>query len=114
MSTLERKIIEKKTESGIAVSIKEYITARERQPLQNILYSQVNASKLTSKTTDASEVLDSMDSSLFLKYNHGLVEVFVVSINGNEENVGELALDLPSTDYDEIVSWVSEMISPKK
>jgi hypothetical protein len=93
MSDRQTKQLE--TPGGHKVVLKEYITAREFLPIMKAVPTTPTAA-------------DNVEKGL------NLIDVAVISIDGNSEKVSELAQDLPMEDYLFIVQEVTKLVNFQK
>lgn len=95
------------------VDIKEWITGREREYIEGAMLSGVNAKpRVAGKDTNIE--IDKMNmESLIQETNHRAIKSFVVSIDGNSEDVVTQVLDMHEVDTAFILKAIDE-ISKKK
>ncbi len=86
------------TPSGKAVTLKSYLTARERNELRAVFLSNVSTdpANLQPKIADLS-------GELLERAERKILELAVVAYDGNSENVIERLLDGSPEDYDFVV-----------
>jgi hypothetical protein len=92
----ETKII--KTPSGKEVILKSYLTAGERDELMSII---LNEMKFNAETNEP--VIKEIPGHLYLPFKKKLLELLVVSYDGNSENILGRLSEILSEEYDFIV-----------
>ena len=83
---------------GIDIEIKTYITGREYEEIEDILYKGIKLSAIADKGSQAAKV--GMDDGSFIKeQKHKAIELMIVSVKGETENVLDKVLDMEKDDY---------------
>lgn len=93
----ETKVI-KTPVDGVEIVIKTYITGREFEEIEDILYSGLSMSAIADKGSSAANVKFA-DGSFIKKQTHKAIELLINSVNGSSENVLDDILDLKKEDY---------------
>ena len=85
------------------IEIKTYLTAREEQEIQKVLYdaAEISSGIVADMKGSKGEVMLNMERKL--------MEMSVVSIDGNNENIVEKLLDMRNTDYDFIKEEIDKI-----
>lgn len=97
---MERATKTFKTESGKEVEVKEYLTGPENNQLKAALFDGI--------TVGTEKDMDRMPLSNTFKREEKLLEMAVVSFDGNKENVLERINELPSYEYDALLKQIGE------
>lgn len=89
--------------------VKTYATAREFQAIQQtgLKSTKIEMAGETPKVSD-------FDASVIFEMHQELVRQMVVSLDGSAENVLDRCLELPSDDYDLIVTALDQIVTKKK
>ena len=95
----ETKVI--KTPSGDAIEIKTYITGREVETIEDIMYAEVK------------DPSGKFNMTFLRRQTHKLIEIMVVSINQKKEDLLNIILDMKSEDYIFIIKELDGMTSGK-
>ena len=109
MDNKERPTIEFKTQNGHVVVIREYITGREANEIQQ---SYLKDAKV--QIVNGAPQIEDFDVTADDKAKRLMLEKMVVSVDGVAENVADLVLDLRNEDYEEIVELLNEKTGKKK
>jgi len=78
---------------GHKVEIKTYITGREQEQIDDILFSQIKVSAGTNIN------VKELGGSFMTDQTHKLIEIMVVSVNDKKENILDAILDMKKADY---------------
>lgn len=96
------------TPSGINVMVNTYVTGRESEQIQDILYKSVNFSAMTTNSNKEAKV--NLDGGSFItEQTHKVIEIMVVSINDSKENILNTVLDMREVDYTFIVNEINKI-----
>lgn len=95
----EREIRTITLKSGKQVSIKTYLTARERNELRGVFFGNFKIDAAGGKPE-----IKEIDGSVLGKAEEKLIDLAVVSFDGSTENVPQRLLDGSTADYDEVVA----------
>ena len=91
------------------VEIKEWITGRESELIFSATAKHYKMKPDSYGTGAPSEI----DGTIVLEMYHKYIEAYVVSIDKKSENLLEIALDLPSTDYDFLIKEIDSLHQKK-
>jgi len=110
----ERETINFKTSFGTEFEIKAWLTAREEQAINNVIFSHVkfNPSMKASDARDGkgmSMAFNEVPASITIDQQKETIKQFVVSMNGSKENIVERCLDLRASEYDELIKKITEI-----
>ncbi len=88
---------------------KSYATAREHQAIQRTLLrdAKFDISAGAQKVTD-------FDPTVMFEMQEELVRQLVVSVDGVTEGLVDICFELPSEDFDALVTALDEIVSKKK
>jgi len=109
METKERPKIEFKTKNGHVIVVKEYITGREANEIQG---SYLKNAKV--KIVNGAPQIDDFDVTADDKAKRLMIELMIISVDGNTEGVTDAVLDLNNIDYEEVVEKLNELTGKKK
>ena len=109
---MERETKTVKTPHGHEVVIKTYLTGREAEQVQQVLYTDIKMSMgdLASGKTEIKEI----PAAAIIAQQRKALEVLLVSIDGSTENVLDRFLDLHSEDCDAVKDEVSTITNFRK
>jgi len=96
------------TPSGAKVVVNTYITGRESEQIQDILYKSVNFSAMASNANKEAN-LNLNSGSFITEQTHKIIEIMVVSIDGSNENVLNAVLDMKEIDYSFVVDEINRI-----
>jgi len=96
-----------KTPHGHEVVLKAYLTGREAEQVQKVLYADIKMS-MSDLESGKTEIKD-IPASAILAQQRKALELLLVSIDGVSENVIEKYLDLHSEDCAAITAEVSSI-----
>lgn len=109
MENSSRPTLDFATGSGAKLVLYTYITGREFNEIQG---TYMDNAKIT--LVNGQPQVEGFDPKSDERATAKLIEKAVVSVNGVTENVLELVMNLPSTDYLEIVEKLNEISGKKK
>lgn len=89
----------------VEVVLNTYITGREFEYVQEPL---MKAMDIKAGATGVAQ-LGSIDISKVHESTHRLIEKMVVSVGGKTENVIDIVLDMPQTDYQFVIDKINEL-----
>lgn len=95
------------TSSGIEVTVKTYINAREAHIVKEAIYSKMKVDVSGGEISTKSD----LSGSFLIEQEKEILKLIVVSLAGSAENIIERLLDLPNGDYQEILKAVNEIYS---
>jgi len=78
---------------GHKVEIKTYITGREQEQIDDILYRQLKVSAGTSVN------VKELEASFITDQTHKLIEIMIVAVNDKKEKILDTILDMKRDDY---------------
>lgn len=109
---MERETKSVQTPHGHEVVIKTYLTGREAEQVQQVLYADIKMSMgdLESGKTEIKEI----PAAAIMAQQRKALELLLVSLDGSSENVMDRFLDLPSEDCDTVKSEVSTITNFRK
>lgn len=90
--------------SGTKVVLKEYLTGRERRELSTLLMKD---NKM--EIEDEKPKIEGLNVTTFNNFQDKTIEGYVVSINGETENILDKVLDLPEQDFKFIQDQINEL-----
>lgn len=105
---MNRETISFETSSGHKVETKTYATARE-----SIIIQEVYLRGAKMEFIGGASTVKEVSPTIQFEVEKKMIEVLVVSIDGQKENLVEVALELPNTDYQEILSKIDTFIAKK-
>ncbi len=108
MENQDRPTIEFVTTSGIKVVMRSYITGREFNEVQGTYMESAKISLVNGQPQ-----IEGFDPKSDERATYKLIEKAVVSLNGVAATI-DTVLDLPNTDYAEIVEKLNEISGKKK
>lgn len=103
MSERETKVIETPKEKH-KVELKTYITGREIRQVEQVFYEDIDVS-LVGKTAD----IKSVNPNLMLKSQDKMIEMLVVSVDGEKDNLLQRVLDMHSNDYHFLLNEINKV-----
>jgi hypothetical protein len=103
---------ELKTKSGIDIILKQWITGREQEYIQEPIFEAASIKAGITPQGPTTE-LKEFKSSAITESFHRTIEKVLVSVDGKTENVLDLVLELPADDYNEIVEAVNDVVKKK-
>lgn len=105
----ERETKTLKTTGGHEVVYKSYLTGREFNEIQAVLIKDV---KFNAVGKDAQ--ISGFDPSAIEASNKRMLEIAIVSVDGNTQNCADAILDLPYTETQEVMEVLDELSGKKK
>jgi hypothetical protein len=105
---MERETKTIKTPSGVNVEIKTYITGREVNELEDIIFNEVNLSAVAGEKKPGANV-NFNNASFIRKQIHRTIEIMVVSVNESKEDVLNKILDLKKEDYQFVMQEIDKV-----
>lgn len=104
--TVERETkLAKLPVSELGVSLKAWITAREKREISSIL---LEGTTFDAKNNDFSGI----NPALLTKLQDKQIELVVISIGDKKEGLAEVALDLREEDFNFLMTQVEEIVNP--
>ena len=94
------------------VVIKDWITAREMQAVQSVVFEKMKLDFSPSAQREGATSAQNIDPAAAVAMQNKQVETYVVSVNG-EMNVMDMLLDLPDSDFQEVVQHINSLDSKK-
>ena len=95
------------------VVIKDWITAREQQAVQSVIFEKMKLDLSPAAQREGTATPSNIDPSAAVEMQNKQVETYVVSVNGETENVLENLLSLPDADFQEIIMHINSLDSKK-
>jgi hypothetical protein len=109
---MERETKTFTTKGGHEIVHKTYVTGRESNEIQKVLLKDVKIE--AGMGTKLSPFMSGFSAASITELNNKTIEILVVSVDGKKENVLDIVLDLPNTDYSEVVTALNEITGEKK
>lgn len=97
---------------GKSVILKEWITGREQEYIQEPIISAASIKAGVGGGQAAAE-LSGFKSSAITESSHHAIETVVVLVEGNETDVLKSVLDMHVQDYDFVMEAINEVIKKK-
>ena len=98
------------TSGAHTIVLKSYLTGREANQLKALMYGAV---KMSMEDAQSGKTKISEVSGAFLaEQEQKALELLVVSFDGSTENPIAKLLDLPSTEYEEVMEQVNKIQNP--
>jgi len=91
------------------VEIKEWITGRESE----LIFSATAKHYKMKPDSFGAGAPSEIDGTIVLEMYHKYIEAYVVSIGGQKENLLDVALELPSPDYDFLIKEIDSLHQKK-
>jgi len=96
------------------VVIKDWITAREQQQVQAVVFSKMKFDLSQSAQREGANTgMSNIDPAAAVEMQNKQAEVYVVSINGSTENLMETMMELPDSDFAEITQAINGIDAKK-
>jgi len=92
-----------------AFQVKTYATAREHQAIQRSLLKDAKF-EMTGETPQLAD----FDPTIMFEMQAETVRQMVISMDGSAEKVLDRCLDLPSGQFDELITELDQLVSKKK
>lgn len=89
--------------------VKTYATAREVKAMQEPYVNGVGM-----QMVDEKPKFGEVNASVMFELESAMITNMVVSLDGNDENVTERCLDLPSDIYNDLLEQLDSLVSKKK
>lgn len=100
---MDRETIKVKTKSGHDLELKTYLTEREnREMLKGVLIDEIEIGDNQGKVKKVS-------SEMLTNWKDARVKAFVVSLDGNVENILERCLDMKREEFAEIIAEIGKV-----
>ena len=97
------------TTEGVKIVAKTYLTGREANEIESVYTKDA---KVNMSGGDVK--VDGFNPNSTFEATKKTIELLVVSVNGSIENVVDTVLDLPKSQFDEIVSFLNSLTDKKK
>jgi hypothetical protein len=91
------------------VEIKEWITGRESE----MIFSATAKHYKMKPDSYGAGAPSEIDGTIVLEMYHKYIEAYVISIDKKTENLLDIALDLPSADYDFLIKEIDSLHQKK-
>jgi len=91
------------------VEVNTFITGRELREIESAMMD-----KLEMKQKGGEQEISGFRGSMLVDRENAQIKAVVVSIDGTKENIIERVLDLPASEYKQVMAYVSEVAEPKK
>lgn len=101
------------TKAKAKVVIKDWITAREMQAVQGVIFEKMKLDLSPAAQREGTALPSNIDPSAAVEMQNKQVETYVVSVNGVTENVLDTLLSLPDADFNEVVAHINSLDSKK-
>lgn len=103
-----RATVEYKLKSGNhVVTLKEYLTGREKRSIKNALWTGKSMKIKDGKGESDPVPMEDIDAS-----TNRTIELMVVAIDGKTENILDRVLDMRDRDYDDVLEKIEELTGP--
>lgn len=89
------------------VVIKDWITAGEQQAVNSVIFDNVKIDMSEANRREGGNPVQDINPKSAVEMQNKQVEVYVVSVNGETENIMETLLSLPDADFQEVVSHIN-------
>lgn len=109
MENQNRPTVEFVTSKGTKLVVRSFVTGREFNEIQN---TYMENAKIT--VVNGQPQVEGFDPKAEQTATYKLIEKLVVSVGDVRENVLEAVLELPSTEYLEVVEKINEISGKKK
>ena len=104
----DRTTVEYKLKSGShTVTLKEYLTGREKRSIKNALWTGKSMQIKDGKGESDKVPMEDIDAS-----TDKTIELMVVAIDGKSEKILDQILDWRDKDYDDLMDKIEEMTKP--
>jgi len=104
---MDREIKTITTPSGASIKIKTYITGRESEQIDNILYKAMNLSAQTGNAQGTN--LNLSDGAFLTEQTHKTIELMVVSVDDKTDKILDTILDMKQKDYLFVISEIEKV-----
>ena len=105
----ERPTVEVKTPNGHVVIVKAFATGRESNELQNIYLASAKISVVGNVPR-----IDGFDPKAEEQVINKMIELLVISVDGESTDVVNTVLDMNVVDYQAVVEKLNEVTGKKK
>jgi hypothetical protein len=106
----DRETREVVTSGGHKIVLKSYLTGRETNELKAVMYAAV---KMNMEDAQSGKVnVGEVPGSFLLEQEQKALGLLIVSFDGNSDNPVESVLNLPSSEYDEVVQAINKVQNP--
>jgi len=105
----QRETKEFTTSGGNVIVYKTYLTGREATEIEKVYLKDAKVNLIGQDVK-----IDGVSPTIEYEAREKMLEMFLVSLNGNTENVKDLVLDLPDVEYQEITTFINELSAKKK
>jgi hypothetical protein len=103
-----RATVEYKLKSGNhTVTLKEYLTGREKRAVKNALWTGKSMKIKDGKGESDPVPMEDIDAS-----TNRTIELMVVAIDGKTDNILDRVLDMRDRDYDDVLEKIEELTGP--
>lgn len=109
METKTRETKEFTTKGGTVITYKTYLTGREMNEVQKVLLKNV-----TVDMKGSTQNVQGFEATSITELNNKTIEMMVVSVGDSKENVLDAILDLPNSEYTEVIETLNEVTGSKK
>lgn len=110
----ERATREFKTSGGHVLVLNDYITGREQRAIQEVFLKNVEISRLSQADGKTDAGMTGFNAGAISEAQDITFRYLIVSVDGATEDVVSRILDLPATEFDEVVGVVNEITDSKK
>lgn len=111
---MDRPTREFRTSGGHQVVMHDYITGREQRQIQEVFLKNVEINRLSQSEGKTDAGMSGFSASVVAEAQDLAFNLIIVSLDGSDQDVVPRVLDLPATDYEEIVAAVNQVTDPKK
>jgi hypothetical protein len=106
--TQDRATVEYKLKSGNhTVTLKEYLTGREKRAVKNALWTGKSMKIKDGKGESDPVPMEDIDAS-----TDKTIELMVVAIDGKDQDILKTVLDMRDRDYDDLLEKIEELTGP--
>jgi len=105
---MDRETTTIKTPSGASIKIKTYITGRESEQIQDILYKSMNLSAIANESNREAN-LNLNNGSFITEQTHKTIELMVVSVDDKTDKILDTILDMKQKDYLFVISEIEKI-----
>jgi len=99
--------------SGHKVELKTYITGRELEAIENVLYNGIKTSAIIDNELNKKASVKLDTENFLIEQTHKTIEMVIVSIDEQKENIVERTLDLKKDDYIFIIAEIEKVTNDK-
>lgn len=105
----KRETKEVKTSGGHTAVIKTYATGREFNEIQGVYLKSAQVNIINGQPA-----ISGLSAETEMEASKKMIEMLVVMLDDSDENLVDRVLDLPLTDYNEVIEALSEISGKKK